>query len=254
MTPAEPYPQLADVRDHLVIVTPTRGRPGSAARLAAAVHARSELRTHIVFCVDDDDPERDQYSADLCDAEDFTTILFGRRQSLSGWTNMVVRQLLAQPELTPRYFASLGDDHVPRTPGWDRKLTAAIERMPAGLGFAYGDDKLQGARLPTAWVVSAPIVAELGWMMLPTCEHMYVDNAVLALGTAAGCIAHHPGVVIEHMHPHNGKAEWDSSYESSNSHSSYRRDRVAYGAWTIGPDGLCRDAQAVRTLIDNRRG
>jgi betaine-homocysteine S-methyltransferase len=35
-------------------------------------------------------------------------------------------------------------------------------------------------------------------MMLPGCEHMYVDNAVLELGRAANRIAYVPEVVIEH--------------------------------------------------------
>jgi hypothetical protein len=52
----------------------------------------------------------------------------------------------------PRYLASLGDDHRPRTKGWDRRLIDAIESLGGAPGIAYGDDKLQGAALPTAWV------------------------------------------------------------------------------------------------------
>ena len=86
----------------------------------------------------------------------------------------------------------------------------------------------------------------LGWMMLPTCEHMYVDTAVLALGQAAGRIAYCPSVVVEHLHPLAGKADWDDSYRASNADERYAADQAAYEAWRT--DGLAADAAAVRAL------
>lgn len=222
----------------LAVLTPTRGRPAQFAELAQAIHATAALDVVLIGYVDDDDPDLEAY-LELAGGHVF--IADGPRQSLSGWTNAAAR---AAVHAAP-YLASLGDDHLPRTAGWDQRLIAAIEAF-AGPGMAYGNDLYQGRNLPTAWVVSAEVVRELGWMMLPTCEHMYVDTAVLALGEAAGRIAYVPDVVIEHRHPLAGKAPWDDSYRETNTAVRYAADKAAYDAWLAG--GLATDAAAVKAL------
>ena len=228
----------------LVIVTPTRGRPERFAEFVAAVHATAALDVQVWAGIDDDDPS-DYYTA-CRDApgEDLIVAYRGDRQSLSAWTNHLAARALEMRH-PPRYLASLGDDHRPVTPRWDRKLVDAVEDLP-GPGIAYGNDLLQGARLPTAWVVSADIVRALGWMMLPTCAHLFVDTAVLELGRAADRIAYRPDVVIEHHHPVAGKAKWDDSYRASNAAARYDADRAAFDVWKR--DGLDADAAKIRTL------
>ena len=85
----------------------------------------------------------------------------GPRNGLCGWTNEVaVRRAAEYP-----YLASLGDDMVPRTKGWDRALVRAITDM-GGTGLAYPWD---GTRedIPEAVVLSSDIVQALGWMCAP---------------------------------------------------------------------------------------
>lgn len=224
----------------LVVITPSRGRPARLAGLLDAVRATAAGDVEVMVCLDADDPTLDDYRRILPRAPR----LVGARRSLVGWTNHAATVLLDRPD-PPRWLASLGDDHRPRTPGWDRLLTAAIEDMP-GPGIAYGNDLFQGAGLPTAWVVSAELVRAVGWMMLPACEHLYVDRAVLELGRAAGRIAYRPDVVIEHLHPVAGKADWDASYRASNSPERYSGDGRAFEAWRAGQ--LPVDASAVRAL------
>ena len=170
----------------------------------------------------------------------------GPRRSLSGWTNHLAAQALARTD-PPRYLASLGDDHRPRTAGWDLALRAAIDALPGGSGFAYGNDLLQGVNMPTAWVVSADVVRTLGWMMLPSCAHLYVDSAVLELGRAAGRITYRPDVVIEHLHPLAGKAAWDVSYRESNAPGRYAADETAYVAWKAA--GLAADVDRLTAAM-----
>lgn len=222
----------------LVVITPSRGRPGQFAELVAAIRDTATLEVSLVGYVDDDDPHRDDY---LALAGGNVYIAVGRRQGLSGWTNAGAQ---AASHTAP-YLASLGDDHRPRTRGWDQLLIAAIGQLD-GPGFAYGNDLFQGAALPTAWVVSTEVVQTLGWMMLPTCEHMYVDAAVLALGRAAGRIAYCPAVTIEHLHPLAGKAAWDTSYRESNAGARYAADEAAYQAWLR--TGLQADTAKINSL------
>lgn len=210
----------------LVVITPSRGRPRQLREMVEAVHSTAAGAVDVVAGLDDDDPHLDEYR-DTAPCR----YVVGARQTLSGWTNMLARSAVSHWTPAPRYMASLGDDHRPRTPDWDLKLIEAIEQFGHPGGFAYGNDLLAGQSLPTAWVVSAGIVRALGWMMLPTCGHMFVDAAVLALGQAMGRIVYLPEVVIEHLHPDAGKAHRDESYIESNGPEQCAADWNAFNVW-----------------------
>jgi len=75
---------------NLLIVVPTRGRPGNIARLLDSVHATSKLKTHIHIGVDDDDPELENYHRVMDKAAkpgDEMTV--GPRKGLTAWTNEI---------------------------------------------------------------------------------------------------------------------------------------------------------------------
>ena len=230
----------------LAIIVPTRGRPDRFAELVTAVHATATGDVTIWAGLDDDDPTAADYLLPI-DLHVFGD--WGPRRLLSPKTNLLAERALASAD-PPRYLASLGDDHRPRTPGWDRILIDAIEKMD-GPGFAYGNDLFQGRNMCTAWVVSAEIVRVLGWMMLPTCQHIYVDAAILALGEAAGRIVYRPDVIIEHVHPLAGKTSWDDSYRDSNSQARYAADERAYDLWRNG-GGLASDLQHLLAIKENQ--
>jgi hypothetical protein len=213
----------------LAIIVPTRGRPDQLRELLGAIAECSTTDVEVWVGLDDDD-ETD-YLAAVAEqpGSDLATAIKGPRRSLSGWTNYLAGIVLERPS-PPRYLASLGDDHRPRTYGWDQKLIHAL-KLWGGTGIAYPNDLLQYGRLPTSWVVSSDIVSLLGWMMLPSCAHLYVDNATLALGQALGRIAYLPDVVVEHVHPIGGKGAWDASYAASNSTARYAADRAAFEEW-----------------------
>lgn len=228
----------------LAIITPSRGRPERLAEMLVAVQ-RTAGSVSVYLGIDEDD--QSDYSAIMPASRGLDVLpIRGKRRSLSAWTNEIAKMALCSAD-PPRYLASLGDDHVPLTPGWDRILIHAIRNNMAGPGFAYGNDLLQGGALPTSWVVSAEVVIELGWMMLPECEHMYVDAAIRELGMTADRLWYEPGVIIEHRHPIAGKTDWDASYRESNAVERYRADRRAYEAWR-DDGGLARDAATLSAL------
>jgi hypothetical protein len=215
--------------DLLAVITPTRGRPSQFARMVEAVFEHAAGPVQVWAGLDSDD-QCDYYTAMIgVPGAENVVAHRGQRRSLSAWTNDLANMALRSPS-PPRYLASLGDDHRPLTPGWDRKLIAAIEGL-GGHGWAYGNDLFHGSALPTSWVCSASTVQALGWMMLPACEHLYVDNAVSALGEATGLIAYRADVLIEHRHPVSGKASIDASYEESNSPARYAADGTAFAVW-----------------------
>ena len=230
----------------LLVITPSRGRPGRLREMLAAALSLSEAETEIAVALDNDDLESyDLYECvqlpgDTRPADGAPRVIWhhGPRDTLTGWTNKLAVQYAGQY----RALASLGDDHIPRTPGWDTLLLAAIDAM-GGTGIAYGDDGIFGQGLPTAPVISADIVKALGWMCLPACRHMAVDLAWKDIGLGAGCLAWVPEVTVEHVHPAAGKAQWDATYAASE--AGKEEDRAAYFAWKDS-GGL---ADAVETVL-----
>lgn len=235
---------MADV----AIITPTRARSD---RLRAMIFSALTLASaaSFEFWIGIDDDDESEYSPVVDDAfaagADVHVYRLARR-TLSSWTNWLAGRCLAA-EYAPRYLMSIGDDHVIRTTGWDKALIEAIAEQD-GPGFAYGNDLFQGSTLPTAWMVHADAVRALGWMMLPACEHMYVDNVIKALGETAGRLVYLPSVIIEHVHPDAGKIERDASYEQSNRADQYGRDVKAYMQWRHDSGQMARDAATLSAL------
>jgi hypothetical protein len=202
-----------------------------------AVLGLAQAQTRVCVAYDQDDPQRPGYEALRDDfGRDGVSWHSGERRTVAGWTNTLAA---CYRDGGYRAYASLSDDHVPATPGWDRLLLEALDGM--GGGFAYGNDLLQCENLPTAAAVSSDIVAALGWVCEPSLRHYWIDNVWKDLGQGAGCLAYVPAVVIEHRHPGAGKAAWDATYASEaavdgvdeGAYQAWRRDRMAGDVATV---------------------
>jgi hypothetical protein len=220
------------VRD-LLVITPTRGRPAAALRLAGAVAATATAQTDLIVGIDDDDRSYDDVNLPCM-------IRRGPRLSCGGWTNL----LAAEHAARYRAVASLGDDHLPVTPGWDRILLTALDEL-GGTGIAYGDDGLQHAYLPTAPVISSNIVQALGWMFWPEIVHVFCDNIWLDLAREAGCLAYRDSVTIRHLHVTAGLSPYDQTY--ADRVPFWQQDEAAYHAWRR--EHMADDVATVRGLM-----
>jgi hypothetical protein len=206
--------QLGD----LLVIVPSRGRPQNIARLLDAAHETSRMRTHLHVAVDDDDPELPRYEYVMNTAGGTDDVLErGPRKGLTEWTNAIAVRRAHQYG----FLASLGDDHVPHTPGWDKTLIQGIGRM-GGTGFTYPWD---GTRedIPEAVVMSSDIVRTLGWMALPGLSHWYIDNVWADLGRGIGCLRHCRAIKVEHA--------WKADQTSEDSGKRLAADRAAYYLW-----------------------
>jgi len=135
----------------------------------------------------------------------------------------------------------VGDDHLFRTGGWDRSMVEVL-RDP---GIAYGNDLNVREYLPTAPFISSIIPRTLGWYALPTCNHMYIDNAWKELGLGLDRLRYVNGVIIEHMHPSVRKARDDEGYARAN--ASWARDQQAFEVWKDA--GLPADLHLLRKAL-----
>ena len=202
----------------LLIITPSRGRPVSAARLLSKVHKLRRAETHVHVAVDDDDPALEDYQKVFAElAAEGDALTHGGRKNLTGWTNEIALKHASDY----RCVASFGDDHVPRTPGFDRALVrACIEDGPA---IAYPWD---GARedVPEAPVAASPIVEALGWFLNPALAHWYVDDTLGALGRGAGCLHFLRAVAVDHIRGPADATARDNSL-------ALAADKAAYHEW-----------------------
>ena len=187
----------------MMVIVPSRGRPDNVLALRDAFRSTQGGAADLLFAFDEDDET--MVTSEVLDKVDYVV---GERLRLIGTLNLVA--LGAVEDEGYDYVGFMGDDHRPRTAGWDLKIREQLKTM--GTGIVYGNDLFQGANLPTAVFMTADIIGVLGYMAPPCLTHMFADNAWRAWGEGIGRFVYMPDVVIEHMHPEVGKAKTDDRY------------------------------------------
>jgi hypothetical protein len=228
----------------LVVIIPSRGRPGAVTEIIESFLETCRENTSIIFAVDDDDPCQETYSTAVreniyigeVDPDGWRTwerrdktinagvCVVDNPTNMVGALNRTAAYVLDNAMDNPKAIGFMGDDHRPRTIGWD---TAYLETLRAKPGFVYGNDLHQGRRIPTQVAISAPVVRALGHMAPDVLTHLYVDDYWKNLGTSAGCLTYLPEIVVEHCHPAAGKAGWDPGYARVNDPEMYAKDGTA---------------------------
>lgn len=235
---------------YLTVLVPSFGRPHAVAELTRAfretctVTDSKKYTTRLVFVVDSVDPCLSGYQAAMhaipTVPADFDWQTWGHKGGPlipvqpqiyeSGTTGMNASLNEAAHYFTqavddrPFAIGFMGDDHLPRTPGWDLHYLATLATL--GTGIVYGNDLLQGQNLPTQVAITSDIIRRIGYMAPPDLKHLYMDNYWKDLGEGAGCIRYLPDVIVEHLHPVAGKAAWDDNYARVNAHDAH--DSAAY--------------------------
>lgn len=230
--------------NRLVVVVPSRSRPRAVGKVVEAWQVTGAFTTaSLHWVIDADDPEVRGYVAALDAAGPGVSWTVA-----PDWEPLVPKLNRAAVDLARLDVAALGfagDDHLPRTHGWAARYLEVLGDL--GTGIVYGDDGYQHHNLPTQWAMTTDIVRELGAMVPAVAvDHLYCDNAVMDLGTAAGCLRYLPDVLIEHVHPVTGKVPTDAQYQRVNSRGQYHRDRAAYRGWQAAV--LPGQADRVRAL------
>ncbi|MGA4875838.1 glycosyltransferase family 2 protein [Streptomyces lydicamycinicus] len=231
--------------DDLLVIIPTRGRPQA---VPAIVDAWNETgaTADLLFAVDTDDPELAAYKAHATElkGDERIRFTFGKRRRLCGTLNAQA----VKAAKTYRFLAFLGDDHRPRPAAmpWDARIR---ECLSGGPGIVYGNDLLMGERMPTAVAMTSDIVTTLGYFAPPVLTHLCLDLCWLDWGKGMQRITYLDDMVIEHLHPANGKAEVDAGYEECNSQEQVSADSAAYYDYRDN-GGLAADLEKLRKLVE----
>jgi hypothetical protein len=225
----------------LLMIVPTRGRPQNARDLYTSWMATVTGNSQLLFVVDDDDPQLESYRSQMAWMLN-AQLLVGPRLRMVGSLNAAATSQGVEYE----YVGFMGDDHRPRTLGWDSLFIEVLAKSPASI--AYGNDLLQGEKMATAVVMTSDIISTLGYMAPPSLVHLCVDLCWNLWGERLGTLTYLDSVIIEHMHPANGKALDDVGYRDANSAERVSSDSAAFYAYRDGGQ-LDADVDKLRALL-----
>lgn len=230
----------------LTIFVPTRGRPEVLNQFGTEFEATKRENTKVVFIVDDDDPLKERYFArNLLNLEIF--VAPPSERGMNAAMNYGFREYARQGKLGYA-IGFMGDDHRPRTVGWDTDYLTELALL--GTGFVYGDDMFQGERLPTQVAFTTDIGLALSYMAPPSLQHLNVDTFWRDLGREINRITYLPNVIVEHMHPLAGKAIYDKNYRAVNSNMMAHRDAIAYEQYHTSGQ-FAEDVSRVKMMLEN---
>ena len=94
----------------MIVLVPTRGRPSNAVELLAE-HDKLSTHSEILFVIDANDPEHDQYEFEV--GADKCMTIENETRGMAYPINKASSAIVKKGEY--KYFAFLGDDHRPRT-------------------------------------------------------------------------------------------------------------------------------------------
>ena len=207
----------------LLTLVPTRNRVENALELLDVFYNTTDLDSSgLLFIVGTEDPRFDEYVEKIPKNHLLT---FPDRGMVKALNYAVSCGYAEEYEA----LGFMGDDHRPRTYGWDSAYLGNLREL--GYGYVYGNDLLMGERIPTQVAISSSIIRTLGFFGPPGFTHLNVDVTWKDMGEAIGKLRYLPDVIIEHMHPAVGKAEEDSGYKWANSAFMVKADEAEYARW-----------------------
>ena len=125
------------------------------------------------------------------------------------------------------YLGFWGDDHYPQTQNWNSTMYEVLYKN-APYAMVYGDDLIQGVKLPTEIIMDSLFVEEFKFMAHPSLTHLYCDDIWKYTGQQIENLHYIPDVIIEHLHFSVGKSENDNMYQINNSSECYSLNNDIY--------------------------
>ena len=207
----------------LLVIVPSRGRPENIAALWDAWQTTTTSSARLLVAADDDDRTLPDYR-NVCSERGIKLTVGPRLRMVPTLNELAVQWAPLYPAV-----GFLGDDHRPRTADWNERYLETLQEL--GTGIVYGNDLLASERLPTQFALTSNIVQALGAIVPAPVKHMFADNQVWDLGHAIDRIRYLPDVIVEHLHPLNGKADDDAGYREVNNPDAFEADRLIYADW-----------------------
>lgn len=195
----------------LAVLVPMLGRPHRVAPLLESVTAATPEPHRVLFLLTPDDLE----------VHDAVARAGGEHLEVP-WRSHgdYARKINAGVSATTEPLVFCGADDLAFHPGW---LERAVERLAAGIGVVGTNDLgnprvMRGEHATHSLVTRA--YAELGTIDEPGkllhegYPHEYVDDEMVGTAKHRGAWAFAADSIVEHLHPHWGKAPTDELYDA----------------------------------------
>lgn len=143
------------------------------------------------------------------------------------------------------YVGLLGDDNVPISIEWDKKL---IDQLDGTNFISCNDDWCFNGKktLPAGLTVwSGELLRAVNYLYPPGLNHQFIDTLWRDIGLAEDCWIVDESVIVGHEHA-SRKDEWKDE-TSIKAESLFNEDRVRYSQWIMGGE-FKMACEAVRKL------
>ena len=187
------------------LLCPTRNRPANVRRMigSAADTVEDPRAVEFVFYCDDDAPG--SVPADIAGMPGIKVIT-GPRIVLSAMWNECFAAC------TGEIAMQCDDEAVFRSDGWDTLVREAFGAVPDRIAFVHGSDGHQPPDFGALGFLSREWVYAVGRFTPPYFSCDYGDTWINDVANAIGRRVFVPGLMIEHLHPIAGKAQWDATH------------------------------------------
>lgn len=156
------------------------------------------------------------------------------------------------------WLGLIGDDCVPETPQWDRRIIAALD----GWNFVSCNDGWQApTRVANCWAISGDLARAVGYIFAPGMAHLFVDDLWETIGRDANCWRVLMDVMVRHAHVMKGDTAADATHKAIYGEgftAAHQGPDKKAGTWT--PDYAaflewCKnDADRIAALVKAERG
>ena len=208
----------------LVVLVPVLGRPHRVEPLVRSLRATTPLPHRVLFLADAGDDEEIR-AVQECAGATLVVVGGAERWSYARKINLGVR---ASTE--PLIFT--GADDLDFKPGW---LTEALALMVPPVSVVgvndLGTARVREGRHATSFLVRRPYVERgtvdrPGDLMHEGYHHNFPDDELAETARLRGAIAFATDSIVEHVHPHFGRADDDDVYALGR--SQFKRDRTRF--------------------------
>lgn len=210
----------------LAVLVPVLGRPHRVPIVLASVRAATPGAEVLFVCDPDDTPTQDAVA------------LAGARMISPGGN--YAHKINTGVRATDAPLLFLGADDLDFHPGWFERAAARLNAQVHVVGVNdLCSRRVQAGQHATHFLMTREYAESrtIDGTPGPLCEaydHSFVDDELVATARYRGAIEFATDAVVQHLHPDNGLAKWDATYEKGR--ARMREDRKLFRArsrqWT----------------------
>lgn len=207
-----------------MVVVPVLGRPANAPRVLASLRA-SQAQARLLFVCS----SYDHSELRACQRTGADLLVVDFPHGRGDWARKINAALLE----TSEPWLLLGADDLKFHPRWDTEALRAAEQSGCGVIGTndLGNPYVQRGNLATHALVSRRYameegtIDEQGKILHEGYWHNWVDAELTETARSRNQFAFARRSIVEHLHPHWGKAQMDATYELGLNQRRFETDR-----------------------------